>query len=137
MIKSLNHVAIVVPDLALAAAKYRNLLGARVSGPVSMPKDGIEIMFIELENTKIELVQPVAPHSTLHGFLKANPDGGIHHVCFGVDSLSDAREVLIGAGKAASTPQIGAHGNPITFLDHADFNGALIELEEIPAPAMA
>ena len=131
MIKTLNHVAIVVPDLAAAAAKYRDLLGAKVSDPVLMETDGIEIVFIELDNTKVELIQPISVDCKLHEFLKTNPEGGIHHVSFGVESVTAAISVLAAAGKSATSPQLGAHGTSITFLDRNDFDGTLIELEAI------
>jgi methylmalonyl-CoA/ethylmalonyl-CoA epimerase len=131
MIETLNHVAIVVPDLAVAAAKYRDLLGARVSEPMTMEQDGIQIVFIELDNTKVELIQPIAADSKLHEFLKANPEGGIHHLCFGVKNITAASGVLAAAGKSTTSPQLGAHGNPIIFLDRNDFDGTLIELEAV------
>ena len=131
MIKALNHVAIVVPDLTAAAAKYRDLLGAKVSDPVLMETDGIQIVFIELDNTKVELIQPISAYCKLHEFLKINPEGGIHHLCFGVENIVAASGVLAAAGKSATSPQLGAHGNPITFLDRNDFDGTLIELEAV------
>jgi methylmalonyl-CoA/ethylmalonyl-CoA epimerase len=135
MIGRLNHVAIAVPDLAAAAAKYRNLLGAtHVSEPQSLPEHGVTVVFITLENSKIELMTPLGDTSPIAGFLAKNPSGGMHHVCFEVPNVVAAAETLTAAGARVlgdGKPKIGAHGLPVIFLHPKDFDGALIELEEV------
>lgn len=134
MIGRLNHVAIAVPDLEKAAAKYRDLLGAEVHHPQALPEHGVTVVFVLLENSKIELLYPLGPNSPIAKFLEANPSGGMHHVCFEVPDLADAAEALVAGGARIlgdGTPKIGAHGLPVLFLHPKDFDGTLIELEEV------
>ena len=134
MIGRLNHVAIAVQDLADASRKYRDLLGADVGEPQVLPAHGVTVVFIELPNTKIELLHPLGEASPIAGFLAKNPAGGIHHICYEVDDIGAARDRLIAAGARVlglPEPRIGAHGKPVLFLHPKDFNGCLIELEEV------
>lgn len=134
MIGRLNHVAIAVPDLEKAAAKYRDLLGAEVHHPQALPEHGVTVVFVLLENSKIELLHPLGENSPIAKFLEANPSGGMHHVCFEVPDLADAAEALVKGGARIlgdGKPKIGAHGLPVLFLHPKDFDGTLIELEEV------
>ena len=134
MIGRLNHVAIAVPDLDAAAEQYRTALGAKVGAPQDEPDHGVTVVFIELPNTKIELLHPLGPDSPIAGFLQKNPSGGIHHVCYEVDDILAARDHLQSNGArvlGSGEPRIGAHGKPVLFLHPKDFNGCLIELEEV------
>ncbi|HEY3919067.1 MAG TPA: methylmalonyl-CoA epimerase [Stellaceae bacterium] len=134
MIGRLNHVAIVVPDLAGAAALYRDVLGAEVSAPVDLPAHGVETVFVTLANTKIELLAPLGDNSPVAGFLARNPGGGMHHLCYEVADIIAARDTLRRAGARIlgdGEPSIGAHGKPVLFLHPKDFAGTLIELEEV------
>jgi methylmalonyl-CoA/ethylmalonyl-CoA epimerase len=134
VIGRLNHVAIVVPDLAAAAALYRDALGARVSEPYPLPAHGVTVVFVELPNSKIELLHPLGDSSPVRGFLDKNPSGGMHHVCYEVDDILAARDRLIAAGARVlgnGQPRIGAHGKPVLFLHPKDFYGTLIELEQV------
>jgi methylmalonyl-CoA/ethylmalonyl-CoA epimerase len=129
----LNHVAIAVPDLAAAAVKYREMLGAKVSTPVPLPEHGVTTVFVELPNTKIELLEPLGKESPIAKFLERNAEGGIHHLCYEVDDIRAARDQLKAAGARVlgdGEPKIGAHGKPVLFLHPKDFNGTLIEIEE-------
>ncbi|MBX2855823.1 MAG: methylmalonyl-CoA epimerase [Rhodobacteraceae bacterium] len=133
MIGRLNHVAIAVPDLAAGAALYRETLGAKVSEPQAEPDHGVTVVFIELPNTKIELLAPLGEGSPIAGFLEKNPSGGIHHICYEVDDIRAARDKLKDSGARVlgdGEPKIGAHGKPVLFLHPKDFNGALVELEQ-------
>src|SRR6202162_5897683 len=133
MIGRLNHVAIVVPDLAAAASLYRDALGARVSAPQKLPAHGVTVVFVELPNSKIELLEPLGADSPVRGFLDKNPSGGMHHLCCEVDDIIAARDRLRDAGARVlgdGEPKIGAHGKPVLFLYPKDFCGTLIELEE-------
>jgi methylmalonyl-CoA/ethylmalonyl-CoA epimerase len=133
MIGILNHVAIVVPDLAAAAATYAGTLGAKVSAPVDLPDHGVTTVFVELPNTKIELLHPLGEASPIAKFLVNNPGGGMHHLCYEVDDLTQAVEQLKAQGMritGAGEPRIGAHGKPVVFLHPKDFMGTLIELEQ-------
>jgi len=133
MIGRLNHVAIVVPDLDAAAAVYRNALGARVSAPQPLPAHGVTVVFIELPNTKLELLQPLGADSPVQGFLDKNPAGGMHHVCYEVDDIIVARDRLRAQGARVlgdGEPRLGAHDKPVLFLHPKDFCGTLIELEQ-------
>lgn len=134
MIGRLNHVAIVVPDLDAACAMYRELLGATLSEPLALPEHGVTAVFVNLPNTKIELLHPLGDTSPIAGFLKRNPDGGMHHVCYEVDDIAAARDRLAAAGARVlgdGEPRIGAHGKPVLFLHPKDFAGTLIELEQV------
>ena len=133
MIGRLNHVAIAVPDLKAATKTYKDILGALVSEPFPEPDHGVTIVFVELQNTKIELLQPLGDNSPIAAFLDRNPNGGIHHVCYEVDDIIQAGNkmkmegaTVIGNGE----PSIGAHGKPVLFLHPKDFCGTLIELEQ-------
>jgi len=133
MIGRLNHVAIVVPDLAAASAQYRDTLGARISDPVDLPGHGVTTVFVELPNTKIELLQPLGEKSPVAGFLGRHQSGGIHHLCFEVDDIIQARDKLVAAGARVlgdGEPSNGAHNKPVLFLHPKDFCGTLIELEQ-------
>ena len=134
MIGRLNHVAIAVPDLEAAAAQYRDTLGAKVGAPQDEPDHGVTVIFIELPNTKIELLYPLGENSPIQGFLDKNPSGGIHHVCYEVDDILAARDRLKDAGArvlGTGKPKIGAHGKPVLFLHPKDFQGTLVELEQV------
>lgn len=133
MIGRLNHVAIAVPDLQAAAAQYENMLGAEVGAPQDEPEHGVTVVFIELPNTKIELLYPLGDASPIIGFLEKNPSGGIHHMCYEVEDILTARDHLKSKGARVlgdGNPKIGAHGKPVLFLHPKDFNGCLIELEQ-------
>ncbi len=135
MIGRLNHVAIAVPDLDEATSRYRDILGAQVGPPIREPDHGVTVVFIDLANTKIELLLPLGEDSPIAKFLERNPKGGIHHLCFEVEDIRAASARLVAEGArilGPREPRIGAHGLPVLFLHPADFNGTLIELEEMP-----
>lgn len=138
MIERLNHVALVVNNLSDACSTYRDLLGATVSEPQALPEHGVTVVFIDLPNTRIELLQPLGNDSPVGKFLETHKDGGIHHVCLEVADVSAAARELQEKGARVlgdGTPKIGAHGNPVLFLHPKDFHGCLIELEQVPAGA--
>ncbi len=133
MIGRLNHVAIAVPDLAAASALYRDTLGAKVSAPLEQPEHGVTVVFVELPNTKIELLHPLGDSSPIANFLECNTSGGVHHICYEVDDIHAARDRLQASGARVlgdGEPRIGAHGKPVLFLHPKDFCGTLIELEQ-------
>ncbi len=133
MIGRLNHIAIVVADLQAARRMYRDLFGAEVSDPVDMPEHGVTTVFVELQNTRIELLAPLDEGSPVAKFLARNPAGGMHHVCFEVDDIAAARDRITAEGHrvlGGGEPAIGAHGKPVLFLHPKDFHGTLIELEQ-------
>jgi methylmalonyl-CoA/ethylmalonyl-CoA epimerase len=133
MIGRLNHVAIAVPKLGAAVAQYRTILGAEVSEAVPQPEHGVTVVFVNLPNTKIELLEPLGQGSPIAGFLERNPAGGIHHLCYEVADIRAARDWLAAAGARIlgdGEPRIGAHGKPVLFLHPKDFNGTLVELEQ-------
>ena len=133
MIGRLNHIAIAVRDLAVEAARYRDLLGATVTAPQSLPEHGVTVVFVDLPNTKIELLEPLGDHSPIAAFL-AKCGEGMHHVCYEVDDILAARDHLLALGTRVlgdGTPKIGAHGKPVLFLHPKDFAGTLIELEQV------
>lgn len=134
MIGRLNHIAIAVPDLAAAAARYRDTLGAVVRPPQDEPDHGVTVVFVELDNTKVELLHPLGNDSPIRAFLDRNPSGGIHHMCYEVDDILAARDRLTAQGARVlgdGTPKIGAHGKPVLFLHPKDFDGCLVELEQV------
>ena len=129
----LNHVAIAVPDLRAAVARYRDALGAEVGEPLDQPEHGVTVVFVSLPNTKVELLHPLGEGSPIAGFLAKNPRGGIHHVCYEVDDIVGARDRMREAGARVlgdGEPKVGAHGKPVVFLHPHDFDGALVELEQ-------
>lgn len=134
IIGKLNHVAIAVPDLEAARALYRDTLGAVVSEPVPVPDHGVTTVFVDLPNTKIELLEPLGDASPITRFLDKNPGGGMHHVCYEVEDILAARDHLLAQGVrvlGGGEPRIGAHGRPVLFLHPKDFCGTLVELEEV------
>jgi methylmalonyl-CoA/ethylmalonyl-CoA epimerase len=134
MIGRLNHVAIVVPDLAAASRVYETTLGATVSGETDMPEHGVTTVFVELPNTKIELLHPFGEDSPIASFLEKNAAGGMHHVCYEVPDITAARDHLVAEGArvlGSGEPKIGAHGKPVLFLHPKDFCGTLVELEQV------
>lgn len=134
MIGKLNHVAIAVPDLMAATRLYRDVLGAKVSPPLDQPEHGVTVVFVTLDNAKIELLHPLGAGSPIQGFLDRNSAGGIHHVCYEVADILAARDHLREAGARVlgdGEPKLGAHDKPVLFLHPKDFNGTLIELEQV------
>ncbi len=134
MIGRLNHVAIAVPDLDAATRTYRDTLGAEVSAPQPVPEHGVTVVFVNLPNTKIELLHPLGENSPIAGFLAKNASGGIHHVCYEVKDIRAARDKMVAAGARVlgdGEPKTGAHGKPVLFLHPKDFCGTLVELEEV------
>ena len=134
MIGKLNHIAIAVPDLTAAAALYRDTLGAKVSDPVDLLEHGVTTVFVELANSKIELIHPLGEDSTIENYLKRSPDGGMHHICFEVTDIIAARDQLKREGARVlgdGQPRIGAHGKSVLFLNPKDFCGTLIEIEQV------
>jgi len=133
MIGKLNHVAFAVPDLNAAAAVYRDTLGARVSEAEALPEHGVTVVFVDLGNPRVELMEPLGEDSPITGFLEKNPTGGMHHVCYEVDDIIAARDKLKDQGVRVlgdGEPKTGAHGKPVLFLHPKDFAGTLIELEQ-------
>jgi len=133
MIGRLNHTAIAVPDLEAAASIYRDTLGTTVSAPLELPDHGVRVIFVDLGNTRLELLEPLGENSPIAAFLARNPDGGVHHLCFEVDDIHTARDRLKEQGARVlgdGEPKIGAHDKPVLFLHPKDFCGVLIELEQ-------
>jgi methylmalonyl-CoA/ethylmalonyl-CoA epimerase len=133
VIGKLNHIAVVVPDLAQATAIYRDTLGARVSEPLDLPDHGVTTVFVQLDNTKIELLHPLGEESPIATFLERNPAGGVHHLCYEVPDIRAARDRMTASGARVlgdGEPRIGAHDKPVLFLHPKDFCGTLIELEQ-------
>ena len=133
MLGRLNHVALAVPDLAAAVAAYGNTLGAEVTEPQALPEHGVTVVFVNVGNTKIELLEPLGEASPIAAFLAKSPSGGMHHLCYEVDDILAARDQLKGAGARVlgdGNPKTGAHGKPVLFLHPKDFFGTLIELEQ-------
>jgi len=133
MLGRLNHVAIAVPDLEAGVRIYRDVLGARVSAPQAEPAHGVTVVFVELDNTKIELLEPLGDGSPIAAFLERNPAGGIHHLCYEVDDIVAARDRLKRQGARVlgdGEPKTGAHGKPVLFLHPKDFCGTLVEIEQ-------
>lgn len=134
MIGKLNHVAIAVPDLSAATATYRDILGAEVSAPQDVIEHGVRVVFVNLPNTKIELLHPLGDNSPIAAFLAKNTSGGIHHVCYEVEDIIAARDKLVASGVRVlgdGNPKIGAHGKPVLFLHPKDCCGTLVELEQV------
>ena len=125
--------AIAVESVEKAAAVYKNALGAKISKPESLTEHGVKVIFVELPNTKIELLEPFGENSPIAGFLAKNPAGGIHHVCYEVEDILAARDHLRAKGATVlgdGEPKIGAHGKPVLFLHPKDFCGTLVALEQ-------
>ncbi|QRM55022.1 methylmalonyl-CoA epimerase [Sinorhizobium sp. BG8] len=134
MLGRVNHIAIAVPDLATAAGSYRDVLGATVTAPQALPEHGVTVVFVELPNTKVELLEPLGEASPIASFLEKSPSGGMHHVCYEVEDILAARDRLVEGGARIlgdGNPKIGAHGKPVLFLHPKDFFGTLIELEQV------
>lgn len=133
MIGRLNHIALAVPDLDVATATYKDTLGAQVSSPQALPEHGVTVVFVDLPNSRIELLEPLGENSPIASFLEKQPAGGMHHMCMEVDDITIARDELVKKGARVlgdGEPKIGAHGNPVLFLHPKDFYGCLIELEQ-------
>jgi methylmalonyl-CoA/ethylmalonyl-CoA epimerase len=134
MLGRLNHVAIAVPDIVAASAIYRDTLGASVTDPQALHEHGVTVVFIDLGNTKVELLEPLGEGSPIAAFLEKNPAGGMHHVCYEVEDIIASRDHLEAAGARVlgdGNPKIGAHGKPVLFLHPKDFLGTLVELEQV------
>ncbi|MGQ7845058.1 methylmalonyl-CoA epimerase [Granulosicoccus sp. 3-233] len=138
MIGRLNHVALVVADLDAACSSWQHMLGAQLSEPQALPEHGVTVVFIDLPNTRIELLEPLGDGSPVSRFLEKHVGGGMHHICLEVEDIVEARDDLIAKGARIlgnGEPKIGAHGNPVLFMHPGDFHGTLIELEEVKPEA--
>ena len=136
MIGKLNHVAIAVPDLDAAVRRYRDTLGAEVGPPQDEPDHGVTVVFVDLPNTRVELLHPLGENSPIAAFLDKNPSGGMHHLCYEVEDIAASRDRLVADGARVlgdGEPRTGAHGNPVIFLHPKDFDGTLVELEQVQA----
>lgn len=134
MLGRVNHIAIAVPDLEAATAIYRDTLGARVSQAQALPEHGVTVVFVELDNTKVELLEPLGDNSPIAAFLAKSPSGGMHHICYEVADILAARDQLKASGARVlgdGEPKTGAHGKPVLFLHPKDFTGTLVELEQV------
>ena len=134
MLGRVNHIALAVPDLGPAVAAYRDQLGAEVTAPQALPEHGVTVVFVNLPNTKVDLLEPLGEGSPIAAFLEKNPSGGMHHVCYEVEDILSARDRLKETGArvlGSGEPKIGAHGKPVLFLHPKDFFGTLIELEQV------
>ena len=132
MLGRVNHIALAVPNLAAAIARYENTLGAKVSKPQALPEHGVTVVFVDLGNTKVELLEALGEASPIAAFMTKNPSGGMHHICYEVANIDTAKTQLLGRGaRVLGDIKIGAHGNPVLFLHPKDFDGTLIELEEV------
>ena len=134
MIGRINHIAIAVPDVAAAARQWETMLGATVSAPQTLAEHGVRIVFVMAPNGKVELMEPLSDASPIASFLARNENGGMHHICYEVRDIVSASQLLQTAGARVlgdGTAKIGAHGNPVLFLHPKDFNGTLIELEQV------
>lgn len=134
MLGRVNHIAIAVPDLEAATAVYRDTLGATVSQKQALPEHGVTVVFVELPNTKVELLEPLGENSPIAAYLAKNASGGMHHICYEVADIIAARDHLAAAGARVlgdGTPKTGAHGKPVLFLHPKDFQGTLVELEQV------
>ena len=137
MLGAINHIAIATPDLGQAVKLYRDTLGARVSSAQSLPEHGVTVVFVELGESKVELLEPLGRNSPIAAFLEKNPSGGMHHICYNVADIREAKEILLSHGLRVlgdGQPKIGAHGNPVLFLHPKDAGGVLVELEQVPNP---
>lgn len=134
MLGRINHVALAVRDLSAAEEAYRQMLGAKLSTRQALPEHGVTVVFVELPNSKVELLEPLGENSPIAAFLDKNPAGGMHHICYEVDDILTARDHLKQSGARVlgdGEPKIGAHGKPVLFLHPKDFFGTLIELEQV------
>ena len=134
MIGRINHIAIAVPDVAAAARQWKTMLGATVSAPQTLPEHGVRMVFVTAPNGKVELMEPFGEASPIAGYLARNANGGMHHICYEVDDIVLASQSLRAAGARVlgdGVAKVGAHGNPVLFLHPKDFNGTLIELEQV------
>ena len=130
----LNHVGVATPSIAKSIETYRTLLGAdKIGEPFDLPAQGVKVCFVDAPNTQIELIEPYDENSPIAGFLKKNPAGGQHHVCFEVPDIHEAVAHMKAKGATVlGEPRIGAHGTPIVFIHPRDFGGMLVELMETP-----
>ena len=131
--KKVNHIAIVVPDIKKAALKWQQALDMKKSDIIVLEEHGVKVVFLEFSNLKIELLEPLNNESPISRFLEKNPKGGMHHICFEVEkitetinSLKNKQINILGDGK----PKIGAHDKPVVFIHPKDLSGTLVELEE-------
>ena len=137
MLGAINHIAIATPDLDQAIKFYQDTLGALVSSPQSLPEHGVTVVFVELGESKVELLEPLGENSPIAAFLAKNPNGGMHHICYNVANILEAKDRLVSQGLRIlgdGQPKIGAHGNPVLFLHPKDAGGVLVELEQVPNP---
>ena len=133
MIGRINHIAIAVPDIRAAMAQWQARTGAEISAIQTLPEHGVHVAFIQAENGKVELLEPIDSTSPIAKFLEKNPDGGMHHICFDVEDLIASRDRLDAEGGRAlggEEPRIGAHGKPVIFIHPKDLSGTLIELQQ-------
>ena len=131
--KKVNHIAIAVPNVKEAALKWQQALNMKKSEIIILEEHGVKVVFLEFSNLKIELLEPLNNKSPISKFLEKNPKGGMHHICFEVEKITETINALknkniniLGDGN----PKIGAHDKPVVFIHPDDLSGTLVELEE-------
>ena len=123
-----------MPSIEAAKETYRSLYGATdITETKPMEEQGVNVAFVNLANSQIELLEPLNDKSPIHNFLQRNPNGGQHHVCFEVKNIYEARDDMVKKGATVlGEPRIGAHGTLIVFVHPKNTHGVLIELMEEP-----
>ncbi len=130
-VTGLSHVAIAVPDIETAARRLEERFGLR-AGPIhDNAAQKVRLCYVDLANTRIELIAPIGPDAPLTRFLEKNPSGGLHHIAFSVPDVDAALSAVTAAGvRQAGATGRNVHGHPIAFLNPKDVLGALVELEQ-------
>ena len=131
MLTRIDHVGIAVRDLDQAIQVYERRLGLRASGRERLENEGIEIAMIPIGESRIELITPLNPGSTVEKFLQDRGEA-VHHVAYASDdvaaSLTQARAA--GAQLLDEAPRSGAHGTRIGFVHPKSVCGVLTEFVE-------
>ncbi len=129
MTKKINHIGIAVKNIETATPFYRDVLGMTFEGTEEVAEQKVRVAFLQVGESRIELLEPTSPDSPVAKFLEKNGEG-IHHVAYEVDDLEvaladlQAKDVRL----IDQTPRKGAHGASIAFVHPKASGGVLTEL---------
>lgn len=132
MIKKINHIAIVVADLEESMRFWVDALGLELAHTEHVASQAVDVAFLPVGESKIELLKPTDDHSGVARYLeKRGP--GMHHLCFEVDDIVAALTRLksIGVQLINDAPMIGSDGRKFAFIHPKSANGVLVELYEL------
>jgi methylmalonyl-CoA epimerase len=136
MLSTVDHVGVAVESIDAALAVYRDALGMPLVHRETLDAQGVDAALLDVGDGHIELLEPLAPDTTVGKFL-ARRGPGLHHIAYRVASIEDTLQALSAAGVRLidEHPRTGIRGSQVAFLHPASTGGVLTEIVQ-PGPAL-